>query len=508
MKILSSALVKKSLSSHSWLGLFCGGLVYLVCLTGTLVVFSDEFRRWEQPDIDENPSYQSDLIENAINEFILSDKLKSQPLTVVLPSPTLPRTILYAGESPGVFYGDRAWLIDDNGLISTPIEQEWTGMLQYLHYYLHLPITYGMVVVSVVGTMLIALIVSGFFAHPLIFRDAFRLRLTGFWRLRYTGFRRLEQADIHNRLSVWGAPFHLMIAITGAYFGLAAAIFPVIADAFHAGDSPAVEGSVFGKTPELENQTRPVAVAAALESIKSIAPEATPFRIAVNHVGGPGQYLSIAATHPQRLVYEDIYLFDSSGTYLFSQNLSDGATGRQVVLSAYRLHFGYFGGFPVRIIYGILGLTLTIISVTGGNVWLARRKTRDYLNCLWAGLVWGPPTALALTAITQVIFGIPSKGIFWGVLISAIFLCLWLRDQRKGEQLLQGACALSLGALVAAHLLIFGADALRSAAGAMNLAILSTGAIMGMLALKKDPTLVSEEITSQTFVSEKITSQT
>ncbi len=42
----------------------------------------------------------------------------------------------------------------------------------------------------------------------------------------------------------------------------------------------------------------------------------------------------------------------------------------------------------------------------------------------------------------------------------------------------------------------------------MNLAILSTGAIMGMLALKKDPTLVSEEITSQTFVSEKITSQT
>ncbi len=42
----------------------------------------------------------------------------------------------------------------------------------------------------------------------------------------------------------------------------------------------------------------------------------------------------------------------------------------------------------------------------------------------------------------------------------------------------------------------------------MNLAMVSTGAIMGMLALKKDPNLVSETIASQTFASEKITSQT
>jgi hypothetical protein len=57
---------------------------------------------------------------------------------------------------------------------------------------------------------------------------------------------------------------------------------------------------------------------------------------------------------------------------------------------------------------------------------------------------------------------------------------------------------LSLGALVAAHLLVFGADALSSAAGGMNLAIISTGIIIGMLAVKKDPDFVSEKIISQT----------
>ncbi len=489
MKIWSPALVKQSLSSHSWLGLLSGGLIYLVCLTGTLVVFSDELKRWESPYVDENLSYESALVEKAINEFLLSDKLEDETLSVVLPSPTLPRTILYTGEFSDVFYGDRAWLIDAKGSISTQIEQKWTGLLLHLHFYLGLPATLGAVVVGILGTLLIALIISGFFSHPRIFRDAFRLRLTGFWRLRFTGFRRLEQADIHNRLSVWGAPFHLMIAITGAYFGLAAEILPVVADAFYAGDIDAVDGSVYGEAPELEDQTYPVAVATALESMKSIAPDATPFRIDVYGVGGPYQSLSISAAHHQRLVFEELYRFDSRGRYVDSPNLANGSIGRQVVHSAFRLHFGYFGGLPVRIFYGILGLALTIVSVTGGNVWLARRKTRDYLNCLWAALVWGPPAALALTAITQVIFGIPSETIFWGLLLAAIIVCLWQRNHRKGEQLLQGACALSLGALFVGHWLTFGAAALNAAAGAVNLAIVATGVIMGMLAFKRDPSI-------------------
>lgn len=472
----ASPLVKQSLSGHGWIGLFIGGLLYLVCLTGTMAVFSDEFRRWEQPNVDENPSYSSSSVEKAITEFILNDKLDSQFVTVALPSSTLPRTILYAGDEQGLALDNHAWLVEIDGSVGTRVNDEWSTMFLTLHYYLHFPDTFGEVVVSVIGVLLVALIVSGFFSHPLIFRDAFRFRRTG--------FRRLEQADIHNRLSVWGAPFHLMIAVTGAFFGLAFVILPIVADALHNGDSTAVEESVYGSAPQLQNQAGSAAVAAALESMKSIAPDTTLMRIEVNGVGGPGQYMSISATRPQRLIYEENYLFDSSGTYLYSHNNSDGAIGKQVVMSTYRLHFGYFGGFATKIIWGILGFALTVVSVTGVNVWLARRKTRDYLNGVWTGLVWGAPTALALTAITQVIFGIPSKGIFWGVLISAISLCLWFGNHRKGEQFLQGVCALALGALFAAHVLIYGADAFTSAAGGINLAIVSTGAIMGVLAFR------------------------
>lgn len=59
--------------------------------------------------------------------------------------------------------------------------------------------------------------------------------------------------------------------------------------------------------------------------------------------------------------------------------------GKQVVYSMYYLHFGHFGGFAVKLIYTILGLALTVVSVTGINIWLARRRHRDALNDLWRG---------------------------------------------------------------------------------------------------------------------------
>ncbi|MEX2334392.1 MAG: PepSY domain-containing protein [Pseudohongiella sp.] len=50
---LPTSLVKSSVNSHSWLGLLTGALMYLVCVSGTVVVFTDYLERWEQPDVAE-----------------------------------------------------------------------------------------------------------------------------------------------------------------------------------------------------------------------------------------------------------------------------------------------------------------------------------------------------------------------------------------------------------------------------------------------------------------------
>jgi Mn2+/Fe2+ NRAMP family transporter len=96
-----------------------------------------------------------------------------------------------------------------------------THFVTELHYYLHLPSTIGFFIVGVAGAGLLALIVGGLLSHPRILKDAFHLRLRG--------AKRLSLTDLHNRLGVWAAPFHFVIALTGAMIGLGQVLFFLMA---------------------------------------------------------------------------------------------------------------------------------------------------------------------------------------------------------------------------------------------------------------------------------------
>ena len=466
MKLLPSAsLVKRSLTGHSWVGLMVGVLMYLVCLSGTLAVFFEELERWEQPYVEEFADLDPATAEATFNEW-MSDVDVTPHMYFVLPTESVPRARL-ATE-------DESWFVNRDGSIGTAERNDWTELLLNLHLYLHLPESWGMILVSALGAMLVALIVSGLVAHPRIFRDAFNFRPGG--------SRLLEQADIHNRLSVWGVPFHLMIAVTGAWFGLVLPFLAVYASAEHGGDSQAVVASVFGEEPQLRQPVGPLAIGEALRQMDEIAPEARPFMIVAHEVGEPGQFFAVPAVHPGRLIYAENYLFDASGNFLRSDGFADGAAGKQVIYSIYRLHFGRFGGLAVKVAYGILGLALTVVSVTGINVWLARRRTRDWLNDAWSGCVWGAPLALGLTAMTQIVFGLPSAGLFWAVMLAAILFCLWLRNAERGARLLQGMTAIAIAVLLATYALRFGSDALAPAALGVNVSLAVTACIFAWMA--------------------------
>ena len=86
------------------------------------------------------------------------------------------------------------WYTNHDGSLGNVVENKWTELLIDMHLYITIPNSVGMILVSTLGAMLCALIISGLFAHPRIFKDAFKLRLSS--------GTRLEQVDINNQLSV------------------------------------------------------------------------------------------------------------------------------------------------------------------------------------------------------------------------------------------------------------------------------------------------------------------
>lgn len=450
-------LIKSSGAAHRWLGLMAGLFIYLICLTGTILVFFPDLIRWEQPGMLEDQSYTPAVLDRALAAAIRNKPPAADHLYLTLNDP-IRRTMIFVSDLRD------GWMVNPDGTLGPAVHPYWTQLLMKLHIYLMLPMTWGDGVVSALGAFLCALLLSGLLAHPAIVKDAFAFRLQRSTRLKYL--------DIHNRLAVWGAPFHLMIALTGASFGLAA---PVLALESHDAGSAqsSVVNAVYGVDPGLRQRGTHFAVGRVLQQMRQIAPQATPIFIEVYDAGTPGQFMDVSARIPRRLLFGEDYRFDMAGNYLGRLGYSDGAGALQALQSAYRLHTGMFGGLWVRLLYFALGLSLTVVSATGVTLWLERRKHRDIFNLLWPALVWGAPAALIASAITDVLMGVSGVSSFLIALGVSAALALSSRDGAAVRLLLQSANVLLLLVLLAGYAYRFGGAAFSGAALDVNLSLMS-----------------------------------
>lgn len=438
-----SSLVARALAGHSLVGLTLAAFLYIVTLSGVVVVFNQELQRWEQPGMPEPQSIAPGAVQRAAEQMIAADGAGTTHFYVQLPTDALPRVVLTTD------FG--ASFADSDGRIVASEAHPWTQFLLDLHYYLHLPGTAGLTVVGMLGVVMLGLAVSGVLAHPRIFRDAFRLRLGGNPQLR--------QVDLHNRLGVWTLPFHVAIALTGAVLGLASIIAAGWAELEHDGDVEAVFGTVFGSEPESDRKPAPLAdIAAALEHMETRYPELVPTYVIMHEPATRGQHLQILAEHPKRLIFGDYYNFDADGELLGNAGLSDGTAGQQLAASNYRLHFGSFGGLPVKLAYAAFGVMLAYMIVTGMNVYLTRRRVggrpAPRLEAAWTATAWGVPAALALTLSTSAVTGSGAAalaGLFWSALAAFVLLAVTTGTSQARVSLLLRlltAAGLLLGAAV------------------------------------------------------------
>lgn len=392
---------QNALNAHTWVGVFLSVLLFLVCLSGTIAVFHFEFERWEQPHITEMENVSPEVVEKAMDSFLSRHTEESHHLFVVFPTSDIPRLVV---ENDHV-----AYFADNEGNLIEKESVSFTQMLVDLHLYLNLPHSWGMILVSALGAVICTLVITGIIAHKRITKDAFKLRRGG------NGQQ--AQIDLHNRFGLWASPFHLVIGITGTYFGLAGIILIVIATLNYGGDRDAVVDQIFTPDPVLAPQDGKPAIGEAFAQMETLAPEKSPIFLTVHEVGEPEQFIEIYAKAPNRMIYAEGYRFDTAGNYIGVAGYENGEWGKQLLWSMYRLHFGDFAGLASKWLYFVLGVMLTMLCVSGMEIWLSKKAHPPLASRLWYATVWGSVSALAFTAIADMFFT--------GSLV-AVFSCLML----------------------------------------------------------------------------------
>lgn len=392
---------QNALNAHTWVGVFLSVLLFLVCLSGTIAVFHFEFERWEQPHITEMDNVSPEVVEKAMDSFLSRHTEESHHLFVVFPTSDIPRLVV---ENDHV-----AYFADNEGNLIEKESVSFTQMLVDLHLYLNLPHSWGMILVSALGAVICTLVITGIIAHKRITKDAFKLRRGG------NGQQ--AQIDLHNRFGLWVSPFHLVIGITGTYFGLAGIILIVIATLNYGGDRDAVVDQIFTPDPVLATQEGKPAIGKAFAQMETLAPEKSPIFLTVHEVGEPEQFIEIYAKAPNRMIYAEGYRFDTAGNYIGVAGYENGEWGKQLLWSMYRLHFGDFAGLVSKWLYFVLGVMLTMLCVSGMEIWLSKKAHPPLASRLWYATVWGSVSALAFTAIADMFFTGSLVAVFWCLML-------------------------------------------------------------------------------------------
>jgi uncharacterized iron-regulated membrane protein len=407
------------LAAHSALGLAFGAVIHLICITGAVSVLIDELKCLEQPD-PKPEALRPGAIGRAV-ETVLHQWPRTQSLYAVAPITSHQRLTITA-YGPG---GEHDYLGSGAGTVAAE-HTPFSDFVTSLHMTLTAPAPFGSLIVGLAGAALLALIFSGVLAHPRIFRDAFRLRLNGSVRLR--------EADLHNRLSVWGLPFHVVVTLTGAFFGLAnLAIITIAALGYH-NDAAQVLAPITGPVVAADARPAPTPdLDALIRRAEASLPGSDLYYVALQAPGTKGMRIDVQVSAPGRLPRGEVIHYDAAGRPIGRTRFVTGALGLQAYAAAAQLHFGFFGGLPVKIIYVLLGATLSYVAATGVTIWLERRADRGRpsprLRALWFGWTWGAPCALLIAAIAGK--AVPPAWTFWICALAGPGVALWLGSSAR-----------------------------------------------------------------------------
>ncbi len=410
-------LVAAALDSHKSIGLALSALLYLVCLTGTLSVLVDELKLLEQPTPGAGQMHAGAL--NEAVAAVLAREPSHATLYAVAPTTPRQRLTLTAYDAGG----EHVFLANERGSI-VPQHTPFADFVTELHMTLTAPAPWGSLLVGMAGAALLALIISGVLAHPRIFRDAFRLRLNG--------SRRLREAELHNRLSVWGLPFHIAVTLSGALFGLANLTVLTIANFGFHGDTARVLAPLQGPNLAVDSRPTPLPdLEALVNRAQAAIPGSSLYYVGIERPGTAGARIAVEVGLPKRLPRGEDFYFDTQGHQIGRGRFLTGSPGLQIYSGAAQVHFGFFGGLPVRRHYVVLGAALTFVAASGFTIWLERQAERGRpqprLQSAWRAWTRGILAGTAAAALASRI--VPVSWMFWSVVLMAQGVALWRARQ-------------------------------------------------------------------------------
>jgi len=364
---------KRWTAIHTWSSLACAVFLFVLCVTGLPLIFSDEIEQWlegteyaqlpaDAPRADLDRLVQESVRRNPgmIPAVLLVDD--DEPRVVVVLARSWEDLRVRPETNRFVEFDARTGQVrkesDPSGERPTTV----MDVIEHIHVDLFLELP-GQLFLGLMGLLFLTAVVSG-----VVLYGPFMKKLE-FGTIRTDRGRRLKWLDVHNLLGIVTVAWALTVGATGFMNELSQPLFAL----WQRTDVQAMLSARRSAAPALASPGR-----ASAQQVYDAAVRAVPDKQVLSMLF-PG--------HPFGSPYH--YFVWTKGvtpftSRMFTPLLVDGGTGEPAALLdmpwylralelSRPLHFGDYGGLPLKVIWVLLDLVTIAVLGSGLYLWFARR---------------------------------------------------------------------------------------------------------------------------------------
>ncbi|WP_396233586.1 PepSY-associated TM helix domain-containing protein [Acinetobacter baumannii] len=385
MKIRSD-IIKIGKNLHTWVGISAGILLFICFFAGGLTMFQHHLSQWASPP----PQKLASIQINQYNQLVTQTQEKypetKKAFTLSFNSPEAYNSPIYWEAAHkgrendhhiDIAQSNMMATLDQNGQLI--VKQQNVSKLGWLIEQLHETAgipgmighhTAGVMVMGGVAVLYFLAIMSGLIVLlPTLVSDYFAVR-KGKNKKRFW-------LDTHNVVGITSLPFHIIISVTVVVFAFHDVMYGALAQ---------VTGKPIFERPapiQIAEPRPKLDVEQIYFKIQKIAPEYRIDGIRFNNLDKPERASAfVALYHPDRMMRGDNFDYLTFNPYQTKPYSIETLSTKEnnissLIRSMFALHFGNYGGDPIRWIYVFFGLGGAYLFYSGNILWIESRLRKQ-----------------------------------------------------------------------------------------------------------------------------------
>lgn len=349
---------KKLYELHTWVGFHLAVIMSLVLFTGTFATISQELDWLANPAIRVTPD---------------GDRVSMQAMVEAVQEAEPDSTITGISPGEGDHFAYRVQVMKPDGVIKSKLVDQWTGKIageagffdikyffRQLHRYLFLPAPIGLTIVTSMAIVLSISLYTG-----LKTSRNWRTLMT---RIRFAKGARTAIGDAHKAAGLWSIWFFALMITTGLWY---------YAEFLGSDFEPRYPGYSEERAAQFGEVIVDPKIPEIVQAAKSAYPDLEIQSVTFGAIGGRNATM-VSGTVGNPIVRERanrVFLDPVSLDVIHVARDRDLGWVQWLNQIADPLHFGNFGGLPLKLIWFTFGLFMTGLSISG--VWLTWRRLKS-----------------------------------------------------------------------------------------------------------------------------------